>query len=51
MVSKPYYCPVCCSKPDNYYGRLVFPDEKKPATCPNHRAVIELVPVKKYLNS
>jgi len=21
-------------------------DEKKPATCPNHRAVIELVPVK-----
>jgi hypothetical protein len=45
MKPVPMICPVCRAK-DSYYGRLVFPDEKKPATCPNHRAVIELVPVK-----
>jgi len=42
---RPYVCPVCRMKPDGYYGRIVWSDEKKPATCPNHRAVIELVPV------
>jgi hypothetical protein len=33
--SIPYVCPICTD--ESYYGRLVFPEETEPPTCPNHK--------------
>lgn len=42
MSPEPYYCNVCRSKPESYFGRLVFPTELEPGAeppiCPNHKA-------------
>lgn len=45
-MSEPYYCPVCKAR-NQYYGRLVFPDETEEPTCPNHKKGMEqaLLPV------
>lgn len=37
MKTTPFKCPVCCSEPDNFYGRLVFEEEDLPVFCPNHK--------------
>ena len=34
----PHYCPVCKSKENAYYGRLVFSTETEKPICPNHKA-------------
>lgn len=39
-------CPVCCEQDENYYGRLIFPDDQGPFLCPNtplaHKGWVEL---------
>ncbi len=45
IETRPAYCPLCKKTWwRNYYGRLVFSNEKEPPTCPNHKGEpVELV--------
>lgn len=44
MMYGPHVCPVCPTS--RYYGRYVHRGETEPATCPNHKEQVLLVPGK-----